>query len=65
MCLLGGNVAKAMKACNPEGGKLLHHRNKVEEIREFANEGYCDVSGMVGQLKLRGEFGASVVIHPT
>ena len=65
MCLSGANVGKAMKACNPEGGKLLHHRNKVEEIREFANVGYCDVSGMVGQLKLSGEFVASVVIHAT
>jgi hypothetical protein len=69
MRLSGANVGKAMKACNPEGGKLLpsllHHRNKVEEIREFPNVGYCDVSGMAGKLRLRGEFWASVVIHAT
>ena len=68
MRLSGANVSKAMKACNPEGGKLLpsllHHRDKVEEtIREFPNGGYCDVTGMVGKLKRRGEFGTSVVIH--
>ena len=65
MRLSGANVGKAMKGCNPEGGKLLHHRSKVEEIREFPNAGYCDVSAMVGKLKLRGEFEASVVIHAT
>jgi hypothetical protein len=63
--LSGANVGKAMKGCNPEGGKLLHHRNTVEEIREFPNAGYCDVSGMVGKLKRRGEFWASVDIHAT
>ncbi|KAF8552603.1 hypothetical protein OG21DRAFT_1443221 [Imleria badia] len=51
------NVSKALKACHPEGGKLLHHRNKVEEIREFPNEGYCDVSGQVGKLKRCGTMG--------
>ena len=54
-----------MQACNPEGGKLLHHRHKVEETREFPNVGYCDVSGLVGKLTRRGEFGASVVIRTT
>jgi hypothetical protein len=54
-----------MKACNPEGGKLLHHRHKVKETREFPNVGYCDVSGLVGKLKRLGEFRASVVIHAT
>ena len=52
-----------MKACNSDGGKLLHHRNKVEEIREFPNVGYCDVSGQIGKLKGRGEFGAPIVIY--
>jgi hypothetical protein len=65
MRLSGSNVGKAMKACHPEGGKLLHHHNKMEEIREFPNLGYCDVSGMVGQLKLCGEFVAFVVTHAT
>ena len=65
MGLSGENVGKAVKACNPEGGTLLHHRNKVEEIGDFPNVGYCDVSGMVGTLKRRGELGASVVIHAT
>jgi hypothetical protein len=65
MHLSGANVGKAMKACNPEGGKLLHHRNKVEEIREFPNVGYCDLSGMLGKLKRRGEFWVSIVIHAT
>ena len=63
--LSGANVGKAMKACNPEGGKLLHHRNKVAEIREFPDVGYCDVSGMIGKLRIRGEFEPAVVIHAT
>lgn len=58
MRFAGAHVGKAIKACNPEGGKLLHHRNKVEEIRDFPNAGYCDLSGQAGKLKRRGEFGA-------
>ena len=65
ICLSGENVGRAMQACNPEGGKLLHHRHKVEETREFPNVGYCDVSGLVGKLTRRGEFWASVVIRTT
>ncbi|KAF8549066.1 hypothetical protein OG21DRAFT_1500623 [Imleria badia] len=51
------NVSKALKACNSEGVKLLHHRNKVEEIRDFPNVGYCDVSGQVEKLQRRGKMG--------
>ncbi|KAG6375323.1 hypothetical protein JVT61DRAFT_3551 [Boletus reticuloceps] len=49
------NVNKAMNVCKPAGGKLLHHHNKVEDVRDFPNTGYCDVSGQVEQMKLRGE----------
>ncbi|KAF8432206.1 hypothetical protein L210DRAFT_3763951 [Boletus edulis BED1] len=49
------NVNMAMNACKPEGGKLLHQRSELEDIREFPNTGYCDVSGRVGKLEPRGE----------
>ncbi|KAF8415202.1 hypothetical protein L210DRAFT_3465017 [Boletus edulis BED1] len=51
------NVNKAMNVCKPAGGKLLHHRNKVDDVRDFPNTGYCDVSGQVEQMKLRGKIG--------
>ncbi|KAG6379359.1 hypothetical protein JVT61DRAFT_11822 [Boletus reticuloceps] len=49
------NVSMAMNACKPEGGKLLHQHSELEDIREFPNTGYCDVSGRVGNLEPRGE----------
>ena len=62
----GANVNKALRTSNP-GGWLPHHCNKVKEIREFPNLGYCDISasGLVGKLKRRGESGIPVPIYPT
>lgn len=62
MRFTGAHVGKAIKACNPEGGRLLHHRNKIEEVREFPNVGYCDLSGQAGKLKHRGEYEACSTI---
>lgn len=59
MRFLGANINMAIKACNPEEGQLLHHLNNMEVIKEFLNDGYCDVSGQVDNLKLVGELGVS------
>ena len=66
MRFLGANVNKALKTSNPWRG-LLHHHNRVKEIREFPNLGYCDVSagGLVEKLERRGESGIPVAIYPT
>ena len=55
----GANINMAIKACNPEKDQLLHHLNSMEVIKEFLNDGYCDVSGQVDNLKLVGELGVS------
>jgi hypothetical protein len=57
---LGANINMAIKACSPEKGQLLHHLNHMEVIKEFLNDGYCDVSGQVDNLKLVGELGVSL-----
>lgn len=44
----------AIKACKPEEGMLLHNRKRMEIVKESLNEGYCDTSGQVGDLKLLG-----------
>ncbi|KIJ62083.1 hypothetical protein HYDPIDRAFT_176650 [Hydnomerulius pinastri MD-312] len=51
------NVDMAIKACKPEQGKLLHNRRKMEMVKESLGEGYCDVSGHVGQLDHLGSLG--------
>ena len=40
----------AIKACRLEQGELLHNRQKMEVVNESLGEGYCDVSGHVGEL---------------
>lgn len=47
----------ALKACRPEQEKLLRNRQKMEMIKESLDEGYCDVSGHVGDLECLGTMG--------
>ncbi|KAF9219210.1 hypothetical protein BS17DRAFT_798263 [Gyrodon lividus] len=54
---LRANVDMAVKACKSEQGKLLHNRKRMEIVNESLNEGYCDVSGQVGQLEYLGTMG--------
>ena len=51
----------AIKACRPEQGKLLHNRQKMEVVNESLGEGYCDVSGHVGELDHLGIVGETKV----
>ncbi|CAG8707661.1 5144_t:CDS:2, partial [Acaulospora colombiana] len=44
------NVQQAIDACRPEARNLLHNRQHMDQIKEALNEGYCDVSGMEGDL---------------
>ncbi|KAG8813685.1 hypothetical protein FRC17_001463 [Serendipita sp. 399] len=46
------NVQQAINACRPEARSLLQNRQHMEIIKEALNEGYCDVSGMEGDLVL-------------
>ncbi|KAH7882874.1 hypothetical protein F5I97DRAFT_1930497 [Phlebopus sp. FC_14] len=51
------NVSMAIRACRPEHGKLLRNRRNMEVIKESLDEGYCDVSGHVGDLDHLGTLG--------
>lgn len=51
------NVNMAIKACRPEQEKLLRNRQKMEVIKESLDEGYCDVSGQMGELDQLGTVG--------
>ncbi|KAH7929282.1 hypothetical protein BV22DRAFT_1081369, partial [Leucogyrophana mollusca] len=51
------NVAMAINACKPEQGNLVHNRREMEMIKESLNDGYCDISGHVGDLDLVGQMG--------
>ncbi|CAG7850452.1 SubName: Full=Uncharacterized protein {ECO:0000313/EMBL:CCA72144.1} [Serendipita indica DSM 11827] len=44
------NVEQAINACRPEARNLLQNRQRMEMIKEALDEGYCDVSGMAGDL---------------
>ncbi|KAG9310114.1 hypothetical protein JVU11DRAFT_9726 [Chiua virens] len=49
------NVDMAIKACKSEEGTLLHNRKRMEIVNESLNEGYCDVSGQIGNLEFLGK----------
>ncbi|KAH7915898.1 hypothetical protein BJ138DRAFT_824538 [Hygrophoropsis aurantiaca] len=51
------NVAMAINACKPEQGNLIHNRREMQMIKESLNDGYCDISGHVGELELVGQMG--------
>ncbi|KAG6908391.1 hypothetical protein DXG01_004820 [Tephrocybe rancida] len=54
---ISSNIDMAIKACRPESGNLLRNRQEMRQVQESLNEGYCDVSGQVGDLNLIGELG--------
>jgi hypothetical protein len=44
----------ALKACRPEHSNLLRNTEEMQQVQEVLNEGYCDISGQVGDLKYIG-----------
>jgi hypothetical protein len=44
----------AIKACTQEQGHLLRNRDHMQMVKESLDEGYCDISGRVGDLDLVG-----------
>ncbi|EDR11411.1 uncharacterized protein LACBIDRAFT_313549 [Laccaria bicolor S238N-H82] len=51
------NIEMAIKACRPESGNLIRNREKMLQVKETLEEGYCDISGRVGNLIVIGEMG--------
>ncbi|TFK44587.1 hypothetical protein BDQ12DRAFT_730629 [Crucibulum laeve] len=52
---ISSNIDMAIKACRPESGNLLRNRQEMQQVKESLNEGYCDISGRVGNLTFIGE----------
>jgi hypothetical protein len=48
------NIEMAVKACTQETGNVLQNREQMQQVRESLNEGYCDISGRVGDLIMIG-----------
>ncbi len=48
----------AIKACRPENGNLVRNKQEMQQVKESLNDGYCDISGQVGDLNLIGEMGS-------
>ncbi|KAK0461397.1 uncharacterized protein EV420DRAFT_1669612 [Desarmillaria tabescens] len=46
------NIDMAINACRPEKNHLLQNREQMRIVKESLNEGYCDLSGHSGTLKL-------------
>ncbi|KAJ7209538.1 hypothetical protein GGX14DRAFT_451864 [Mycena pura] len=51
------NIDMAIRGCRPESGNLLRNREQMQQVKESLNEGYCDISGRVGDLNVVGEIG--------
>ncbi|KAJ7129825.1 hypothetical protein C8R43DRAFT_1026002 [Mycena crocata] len=54
---ISSNIDMAIQACRPESGNLLRNREQMQQVQESLNEGYCDISGRVGDLTIVGEIG--------
>ncbi|KAJ6593724.1 hypothetical protein B0H19DRAFT_1091788 [Mycena capillaripes] len=54
---ISSNIDMAIQACRPESGNLLHNREQMQQVQESLNEGYCDISGRVGDLTAVGDIG--------
>ncbi|KAJ6558581.1 hypothetical protein DFH09DRAFT_1037162 [Mycena vulgaris] len=54
---ISSNIDMAIQACRPESGNLLRNREQMQQVQESLNEGYCDISGRVGDLNVVGEIG--------
>jgi len=52
---ISSNIDRAIRACREETGNVLENRSQMQMVTE--SEGYCDVSGRVGNLSLLGEMG--------
>ncbi|KAJ7874669.1 hypothetical protein B0H14DRAFT_2717085 [Mycena olivaceomarginata] len=55
---IASNIDMAIQACRPEAGHLLRNREQMQQVQESLNEGYCDISGRVGDLNVVGEIGS-------
>jgi len=51
------NIDTAIRACKEEKGDLIQSRKQMQMVKETLNDGYCDISGNLGDLTLAGGSG--------
>ena len=51
------NIDTAIRACKEEKGDLIQSQKQMQVVKETLNDGYCDISGNVGDLSLLGKLG--------
>ncbi|KIY52910.1 hypothetical protein FISHEDRAFT_63575 [Fistulina hepatica ATCC 64428] len=44
------NINMAIQACRRESSQLLRNREYMQQVKETLDDGYCDISGTVGNL---------------
>ena len=58
MSFPASNIDTAIRACKEESGDLIQSRKQMQIVKETLNDGYCDISGNLGDLTLVGESGS-------
>lgn len=61
--LTESNVRQAINACREERGSIIRNREEMQTIRESLDDGYCDISGRVGDLALIGSLSLFLYQH--
>ena len=59
---IANNIDMAINACTPEKNNLLRNREEMRMVKESLDGGYCDVTGMTGDLAFIGMCSASCMI---
>ncbi|KAF9644423.1 hypothetical protein BDM02DRAFT_3272450 [Thelephora ganbajun] len=54
---IASNIDTAIKACREDKGDLIQSRKQMKMVKETFNDGYCDISGNIGDLTLLGGMG--------
>jgi hypothetical protein len=52
------NIDAAVEACKAEKSEEIQSLRQMKMIKESINDGYCDISGNIDDLSLRGKLGA-------
>lgn len=47
----------AIRACKEERSDLIQSRKQMQTVKETLNDGYCDISGNLDDLRRFGELG--------
>lgn len=54
---IASNIETAIRACKEERSDFIQSRREMQMVKESLNDGYCDISGNLGDLTALGEMG--------